>query len=219
MASIKNNTQNLKKNVIKIYEKYLDKLSTILIQYYNSLENLEFANNSSKDYTALEEDLINEMEDMLGEVYQEVSKFCNKTYGDNDYPISEIEFYNKDDQTIKDRLSRWFSPNSKEFINDKLIAIYNLSRILKSECRNTEEKTKHDKLWELCDYFDIGNEDNDFCEEYPDCQFYQGRHYKDENIPLPLYHPDCECYVEYYGKDLGLIGVEDYDELIEENRI
>jgi len=34
---------------------------------------------------------------------------------------------------------------------------------------------------------------------------------------LPLYHPECECFIEYYGKNLGLIGVEDYDELKENN--
>lgn len=161
--------------------------------------------------------MIEQMEDMLGEVYQSVVKFIKNTYGNTDYPISEIEFYHKDNLTIQDRLFKWFNPASNNFINDKITAIYYLLRILKSECRNTEEKTKHDKLWELCDYFIINNEDEDFCDTVPACQLNQGRHYKDENIALPLYHPECECFIEYYGKNLGLIGVEDYDELKENN--
>ena len=172
--SIRENTIQLKNDVIKIAEQYLNSLSPILIQYYNNLNknNIDDIDLIDIDelYSSFSDFMIEQMEDMLGEVYQSVVKFIKNTYGNTDYPISEIEFYHKDNLTIQDRLFKWFNPASNNFINDKITAIYYLLRILKSECRNTEEKTKHDKLWELCDYFIINNEDEDFCDTVPACQ-------------------------------------------------
>ena len=52
--------------------------------------------------------MIEQMENMLGDVYQSVVKFIKNTYKNTDYPIGKIEFYHKDNLTIQDRLFKWF---------------------------------------------------------------------------------------------------------------
>lgn len=235
----------IEKKLDKIADKYLDKISTKLITYYNELEELDKNNQDQilkkrpplhivtptneqkeilKKYTELEKELIDLLITMMGEVYKVVSKSLRYTYGDLKYPISKINFYNKDGLVLKDRLQKWLCPfhtrinPSKEdaepyidsyndnFIIDKLLAIHQLDIIISTECSFQSETIKKDKLSGFCEWVEVcfgGGECHGGCEtlcgEYPVNELIE-----------PPFHPNCCCYTAWILSD-DIEDVEDLD--------
>lgn len=99
-------------------------------------------------------------------------------------------------------------------LNNKMQAINKMNQITKAEALNQMEVIKQDKLLPLCECFTIENEDDvEDCDTLICAQYWQEIYYIGENgevpIPLPLYHPDCECFVVPLGKQLAPIDNHD----------
>ena len=123
---LKEQLYNLQLKVLEIQEKYLEKLSQKLTEYYNYINNnkpellklnVETWKQDSKDqkikthWDKVHIEIINLLLDMLEEVYELTTSVIKELYGDDfEYPTSEIEFYHKDGKTIDERLDRWFNP-------------------------------------------------------------------------------------------------------------
>ena len=126
MEQIQNAIHDLQLEIEEIQEDYLNKLSLLLIDYYNSIKEIRpelfddrvnnwEENEEDSSVKALWEDkvkkeIIDLLTDMLEEIYTTTSSRLRKIYGDHDYPPSKIEFYNKDGKTIEERLDRWYNP-------------------------------------------------------------------------------------------------------------
>ena len=134
----KQGNKQLQQDVLKIYEKYLDSSSTLLIEYYNDLKD-EKNNTEDKDfleyikdrkilnndrilltkkkakdikdrYLKLEKSLMDNFINMLEDIYKLTSLSIVKNYGSRKYPISNISFFEKDGMTMIERLRRWYCP-------------------------------------------------------------------------------------------------------------
>lgn len=213
----------IKQEIIELQATYLESLFKIIIQYYNYIQNtrpiLLEKNQTDWKYTNVDNliqlaydtfsaSIKTTLESMMEDVYSIVSTRIRELYGDLDYPISSIEFFNKDGLTIDDRINKWWNPyNDKKisstFIKNKNFAEAKIAQINKAEALNLTEKIKYDKLFHQSDYIEIANEDEeDDCLDNISCETYWGRYsVKDDDLPrLPIYHPDCECFVVYYNK-------------------
>ena len=207
---IKQELNNLFHIVKSIGETYFDNLSVILINYYNVLSALTDDTDTPQRqknklinelYEKFQEKSLDELTNMLGEVYTITSASLKEIYEINEeLPISKIEFYNKDGITIDERWKKWFHPKSQNYLIDKLQALNKVKQICRSECINEMNIVEYDKLFNNCTIFEIYNEDEEEdCDENVHCEIYWGE-YKvtDELPPMPSYHPDCECHVAYY---------------------
>ena len=107
---IKQELNNLFHIVKSIGETYFDNLSVILINYYNVLSALTDDTDTPQRqknklinelYEKFQEKSLDELTNMLGEVYTITSASLKEIYEINEeLPISKIEFYNKDGITI-----------------------------------------------------------------------------------------------------------------------
>ena len=228
MREISTAIYEIQVEVKKIQDFYFNKISQVLVSYYNKIKKIQpelFDNKNKKDITFSKEEedeiesLWNETEqkindlllDMLEEIYELTSRYIRDIYGDDVvYPPSQIKFFDKDGKTISDRLNRWFNPYDKEnqinkdFIKTTTAAVAKIDQISMTEALNQMELIKFDKLFGLCDRFTIENYDKeDDCDHFPACEQYWGEIYHPNEdgtspIPPPPYHPDCECYAVYY---------------------
>lgn len=247
---IKKRTYDIQQEVLKIQTKTLEKLSKLIVEYYNFIKNkkailLESSKKKREEdwqqtdedaeilaaYEKLQQDIIDLLMLMLEQIYELTSSTIRELYGeDKDYPPSRIKFFDKDGKNIIDRLNRWFNPYSiddkgifslnNDFRKDKLKAISKMDQISKAEALNEMEIIKFDKLFGNCDHFTIENEDEeDDCYDIPGCEIYwkqiwHPNHDGTSPIPIPLYHPDCECYAVYYLAPITII--DDREEKLEE---
>ena len=228
MKEIGESLYEIQVEVKKIQDFYFNKISQVLVSYYNKIKKIQpelFNNKNKKDITSSKEEedeienLWNETEqkindlllDMLEEIYELTSRYIRDIYGDDVvYPPSQIKFFDKDGKTISDRLNRWFNPYNKEsqinkdFIKTTTAAVAKIDQISMTEALNQMELVKFDKLFGLCDRFTIENYDEeDDCGHIPSCDQYWTEIYRPNEdgtspIPPPPYHPDCECYAVYY---------------------
>ena len=215
----KDSFADIKQSVRQIQQTFVEQLAKTVVQYYNDIQKTNpniFKPTEWKPSVAdiKVEQLYNEfafhiqhqLEDLLEAVYSEVSKDITAIYGEDDYPISKIEFYHKDGNSLIDRINKWYNPyNNKSlsttFIQNKLSAVTKINQISQAEAFNEMEVVKFDKLFHKCKYLEITNFDEEAdCSESVHCEVYWGIYsIKDDDIPpLPLYHPDCECFTVYY---------------------
>ena len=191
-------TKKLNKKINRIYNSYLDKAASLIITYYNN------DNNNFNEFFSNTQNLIMEM---LEEVYSIVSKDIKIIYKiKRQLPISEIETYSKDGYTLEERLIRWYSKNSKDFIKEKLSAVNKIKQILKTECLYQKQRIMNNKLQGLCEFAII--------EESPDCEHGICNEYAGEwpinELIYPPYHPECQCEVIYEISD-DIEDIEDLD--------
>ncbi len=107
-----------------IQEKYLESITSKLINYYNFVKETKPELLTDKDkwmkdnhdidiynkwHDNVKEDILDLLNDMMEEVYSTTSSELRTIYGDYDYPVSKIAFYDKDGKTIEERLDRWFN--------------------------------------------------------------------------------------------------------------
>ena len=247
MSDIRIANKEFQNKLKDIADNYLDKISPLLIEYYNDFEeidkNLKKENqilqrhipthiviptqlNKSviEKYSKLEKELENLLNDMMEDVYRETSKMIRNTYGNLNYPISKINFFNKDGKTIKSRLQRWFCPYiikpdpsgenypyiitgyNGDFVINKLKAISKIDIILSTECSFEAETIKKDKLNGLCEWVEVcygGGDCNSDCQEL--CGEYPINEY-----PEPPFHSNCGCYTSWLLSD-DIEDVEDLD--------
>ena len=210
---IKLGFNDIKKDTLAISEEYFDKLSISLISYYNMViaisENTNITtsekNKKLKElYSKYQPDTIEILLQMLEEVYLNTSLKIKNIYefdNDKELPKSKITFYNKDGQTIEDRLNKYFNPiNENTFIKRKESALNKMRQITKSESLNEMNIVEYDKLFNLSSSYEIYNEDDEAdCDNNVSCESYWGIYSSLEEPPdMPSYHPDCECHVAYY---------------------
>jgi len=128
---IKVELSNLLIVIKSISDLHFENLSIILINYYNLLKStLDDTDISKKKKEKLINKLYNkfqiksleELTNMLEEVYSTTSTAIRDIYelNNEDLPISKIQFYNKDNITIEQRLFKWFNPNSEDYLKDKI---------------------------------------------------------------------------------------------------
>lgn len=198
--SILKKTKQLNKEIAEIYEEYFEKLSNILISYYNA-EEKDFNNFSEKSY--------NLILDMLGKIYSITATGLKTIYNidkNKKLPKSEIKTYSQDGYELEDRLNRWFNQSSKDYIEDKLQAINQLREIVITESLYQKQVVMNDKLKSFCEFGII--------EESPNCAHGICNEYAGEwpinELIYPPYHPNCQCEVIYEISD-DIEDVEDLD--------
>lgn len=195
-------TKKLNKQITEVYEDYFEKLSKILIKYYNTED-------TEKNFDKLSEKLQDKILDMLGKVYSITSAELKIIYNINKkkkLPKSEIKTFSQDGYNLQERLNRWFNQSSKDFIQDKIQAISQLREILITECLYQKQVVMNDKLKGFCEFGII--------EESPDCHSGICNEYAGEwpinELIYPPYHPNCQCEVIYEISD-DIEDVKDLD--------
>ena len=198
--SILKKNKYLNKKIVEIYEEYFEKLSNILISYYNAEE---------KDFNDFSEKSYNLILDMLGKIYSITATGLKTIYNidkNKKLPKSEIKTYSQDGYELEDRLNRWFNQSSKDYIEDKLQAINQLREIVITESLYQKQVVMNDKLKGFCEFGII--------EESPDCTHGICNEYAGEwpinELIYPPYHPNCQCEVIYEISD-DIEDVEDLD--------
>lgn len=202
------NMKKLRKEIDKVLDEYLQKITKVIISALKS-----YPEGWIKNYHKIE-DLFY---DFLVEVYKIVIKYLEKQYGKNNIPDFEIEdifelAYDIDGKSITERLREYWDEaadkikiaQDQAIIQNYLINMYD--RILFTESRVVESKLKKIKKPNNASLLIIES----------GCELCQGGEFPpDEDVVLPPFHPYCNC-TYYYEITDSEDDINDLDLEIEE---
>lgn len=240
---------DMRNKCLSISESSLEQLFLTVIGYYNTIQKISPVllqkdavqkwHYSSEDdiikqiYNTYHDDILNDLTKLLEDVYTETSGKIREMYGENlNYPTSHIEFFNRDNIDINERLAKWYNPYTEnntlnfDFIIDKEVAKNKIKAIAYTETIHEMEIVKYEKLFPFLEAdgeLEILNaDDEDDCFHNTACQLRWGTyHVTDSDFPpeLPPYHPECECYTSYHINIGDKIKLEGHTDPIGEGEI
>ncbi len=196
-----------KQNFLEVQEKKRKKQEQLIVK---GLQGISFniKNNSKENWNKIANELIEEIYSSLEETLSLSLKLVKKLYGVKNKKLNiKTLTWNQDGKTLEDRVKGYCEsiyleidlnnePNEKILKN---LMTYNLTRLLDTETMVIYNNSIYQLLKDEEVYASIEGAGN--CED-GDCE----AHISNKRVPiaeleaLPPYHPDCECYVEYYKR-------------------
>lgn len=190
---IREANKNISKSNKKITNKFLEKISKII--------------NKNFGKTPFPQDLENVFYDNLEEVFKNTTDMLYHIYPKaKDYKVKDLFSitYNEDGKTIEERMRQYWEDaeyrlqhGSSEKI-EKIILLGQYKVLLQNESAIVERVIKQNKVQPIAEYLCI--EGGCACNSEK-CSAYIGDWPADEDIPLPPYHPNCECSYFYYDAE------------------
>lgn len=185
---------NLSNELDSIRTDSLESITKILYYIFNNVDNLSDTVINDKI-----DEIINLIYNFLEKVYTIVTSKIKNIFSNVTNDITEIHPYDKDGQTLEERVSKWIwswieslrNENSKE--NKSIIkttSVVTIDRILNNEGKILKNQIIFDKTNKLAEYVLIVSGGGD-CKG--NCADYEGEWPINEAI-LPPYHVNCQCY-------------------------
>lgn len=185
--------KNISNSNKKITEKSLEKISTIINKKFGKTP---FPQELEETFYDNLEKIFKNTTDMLYHIYPKAK----------DYKVKDLFSitYDEDGKTTEERMRKYWKDGEQRLRNSSPIKIEKIrllglfKQLLENESAIVERVIKQEKVQPIAEYVCI--EGGCACNSEK-CNAYIGDWPADEDIPLPPYHPNCECSYFYYDDE------------------
>lgn len=182
----------------------------------STLENITklIFNSLKKNDEIPQQDILNLVYSSLSNIYSLISNDLKEMYSKvAEFNINQISdlTYQKDGKTLEERITNHIDYIKDNKDNEQLIknyAIQSFDTLLHTESMYLKNKLMYNKIRPVASVLII--------EAGNDCAEYGGEFPADEDVPLPPYHPNCQCVSYYIEETDNEDDIKDLDLEVEE---
>lgn len=196
---VRDSILKMNQDIYKAKDKYFEKITKVIIQCVNNYSALTW----DKGLQEVFELFIDSLTETYTITMRELRNIYSKLEDFNIDDISQLT-YQEDGKTLYDRIKKYWDQAESDIkgeLDYDLVKAYLIDRydmLLENETKIIQSQVEKNKIAPVATLLVIESEGHD-CRW--GCSNYEGEYSPEDPVPLPPYHPNCQCIFYYVETD------------------